>query len=57
MHKPKSVVENETKRFSFEMQADQLIPARRPDPVLINKKKKTCPLVAVEYSDCIFVDK
>ena len=50
MHKPKPVLENETHRilWDFEVQTDHLIPARRPDLELINKKKKkkkTCQLV------------
>ena len=42
MHKPESVLENETHRilWYFEIQTDQLIQARRPDLVIVNKKKK-----------------
>ena len=42
MHKPESVLENETHKilWDFEIQTDPLITARRPDLVLINKKKK-----------------
>ena len=38
MHKPESVLENETHKilWDFEIQTDHLIPARRPDLVLIN---------------------
>ena len=41
-HKPKSVLGSETHNIhcSFEIQTDHPIPARRPDLVLINKKKK-----------------
>ena len=55
MHKPESVLENETHKilWDFEIKTDHLIPARRPDLVFINKKKKkekrkkkrTCQLV------------
>ena len=31
--------------WDFEIQTDHLIPARRPDLVLINKKKRTCHYV------------
>ena len=47
MHKPESVLENETHTilWDFEIKTDHLIPARRPDLVLINKKERTCQLV------------
>ena len=40
MHKPESVLENKTKEifWDFKIQNDPLIPARRPDRVMINKK-------------------
>ena len=46
-HKPESVLENEVHKilWDFEIQTDHLIPARRPDLVVINKKQKTCRLV------------
>ena len=42
MHKPKYVLENKTHEIlsDFEMQTDHLIPARKPDLALINKRKK-----------------
>ena len=42
MHKPESVLKNETHKIlrDFEIQTDHLIPARRPDLVLINKKRE-----------------
>ena len=42
MHKPESVLENETQKVlcDFKIQTDQLIPARRPDLRIINKKKR-----------------
>ena len=47
MNKPESVLENETHKilWDFEITTDHPIPARTPDLVLINKKKKTCQLV------------
>ena len=47
MHKPESVLENETHKilWDFKIQTDHLITARRPDLVLINKKKRTCHIV------------
>ena len=50
MHEPESVPKNETYTIlcDFEMQIDCLIPARRPDFVLIDKKKKrTCHLMDI----------
>ena len=42
MYNPKSVLENEIYKilWDFEIQTDHLISARRPDQVIINKKKK-----------------
>ena len=42
MHNSESVLENETHKilWDFEMQTDHLILARRPDLVIVNKKKK-----------------
>ena len=42
MHKPESVLENETQKilWDFEVETDPRIPARRPDLVMINQKKK-----------------
>ena len=44
MHNQESVLENETHKllWDFEIQTDHLISARRPDLVIINKKKRTC---------------
>ena len=44
MHKPKSVLENETREihWDFEIQTDHLIPARRSNLMIINKIKRTC---------------
>ena len=46
-----NLLKNVTHKFlrDFEIQTDFLIPARRPDIVLIKKKKITCHLV-----DCVF---
>ena len=42
MHKPESVLENETYKilWYFEVKMTPLISARRPDLVIVNKKKK-----------------
>ena len=47
MHNSETVLENETYEFlwDFEIQTDHLISTRRPDPVIINKKKRTCQIV------------
>ena len=41
MHKPESVLNNETNKllWDFEKQTDHLILARRPDLVIVNKKE------------------
>ena len=42
MHNPTSVQENDTHKlqWNFNIQTDHLIPARRPELIIINKKKK-----------------
>ena len=50
MHNQTSVLENDTHKllWDFDMKFDQLIPARRPDLIIINnnnKKKGTCKIV------------
>ena len=42
MHKPAPVLENDTHKlqWDFDIQTDHLISARRPDLIIINKKKK-----------------
>ena len=44
MHKPEPVLENKVHKifWNFKILADHLIPIRRPDLVLINKKKTIC---------------
>ena len=44
MQKVESVLENEMHEtfWYFEIQMDHLMPARKPDLVLINKKKRIC---------------
>ena len=41
MHNPASVLKNDTHKLlsDFDMQMDHLISARRPDFIIINKKK------------------
>ena len=48
MHNPAPVIENATHKlqWDFNIQTDHIIPARRPDLIIINKKKKrTCKIV------------
>ena len=47
MHNPESVLENETHKilWDFEIQTNHLISARRPDPVIDNKIKRTIQIV------------
>ena len=42
MHNPSPVLENSTHKllWGFNIQTDQLIPVRRPDLIIINKKKR-----------------
>ena len=42
MHNPAPVLENDTHKllWDFNIQTDHLIPARRPDLIIINKEKK-----------------
>ena len=44
---PIPVQENNTYKllWDFNIQTDHLIPARRPDLIIINKKKRTCKIV------------
>ena len=46
MHNPAPVLENATHKllWDFNIQTDHLIPARRPDLIIINKKKKICKI-------------
>ena len=47
MHNPASVLENDTHKllWDFNIQTDHLILARRPDLIIINKKKIICEIV------------
>ena len=47
MHHPAPVVENYSHKllWDFNIQTDHLIPARRPDLIIINKKKRICKIV------------
>ena len=42
MHNPTPVLENDTHQllWDFNIETDQLIPARRPDLIIVNKKKR-----------------
>ena len=47
MHDPAPVLENDTHKllWDFNIKTDYPIPARRPDLIIINKKKKMCKIV------------
>ena len=47
MHNPASVLENNTHKllWDFDIHTDHLISAKRPDLIIINKKKRTCKIV------------
>ena len=47
MYNPAPILENNTHRllWDFDIQMDHLISARRPDLIIINKKKRTCKIV------------
>ena len=47
MHNPAPVLENDTHKllWDFNIQTDHLIPAGRPDLIIINKKKRVCKIV------------
>ena len=47
MQNSASVPENDTNKllWDFDIQTDHLIPARRSDLIIINKKKRTCKIV------------
>ena len=47
MHNPAPVLENNTHKllWDFDIHTDYLISARRPDLIIINKKKRTCKIV------------
>ena len=46
MHNPAPVLENDSHklRWDFNIQTDHLIPARRPDLIIINKKRESAKL-------------
>ena len=47
MHNPALVLKNNTHKhqWDFDIPTDHLISARRPDLIIINKKKRTCKIV------------
>ena len=47
MHNPEPVLENNTQKllWDFDIHTDHLISARRPDVIIINKKKRTRKIV------------
>ena len=46
MHNPALVLENDSHKllWDFNIQTDHLIPARRPDLIIINKRKRICKI-------------
>ena len=46
MHNPAPVLENDSHKllWDFNIQTDHLIPARRPDLIIINQKKRICKI-------------
>ena len=50
MHNPAPVLENDTHKllWDFNIQTDHLIPARRPDLIIIKKEKKKGPFFFAE---------
>ena len=49
MHNPAPVLENDSHKllWDFNIQTDHLIPARRPDLIIINKRKRICKIVDI----------
>ena len=47
MHNPAPVLENDSHKllWDFNIQTDYLIPARRPDLIIINKRKRICKII------------
>ena len=47
MHNPAPVQENDSHKlqWDFNIQTDHLIPARRPDLIIINKRTRICKIV------------
>ena len=47
MYNPAPVLENDSHKllWDFNIQTDHLIPARRPDLIIINKRKSICKIV------------
>ena len=47
MHNPATVLENDWHKllWDFNIQTDDVISLRRPDLIIINKKKRTCKIV------------
>ena len=47
MHNPAPALENDIHKllWDFNIQTDHLIPARKPDLIIINKKKRNCKIV------------
>ena len=50
MHNPAPVIEKDTHKllWDFDIHTDHLISARRPDLIILNKKKRTCKIVVYD---------
>ena len=67
MHNPAPVLENNTHKLQLDIDihTDHLISARRPDLIIINKKKRTCKIIdfaipadhIIEQKECEKKDK
>ena len=53
MHNPAPVLENDSHKllWDFNIQTDHLIPARRPDLIIINKRKRICKIVDLKRNE------
>ena len=51
IHNPALVLENDTHKllWDFDIHTDHLISARRPDLIIINKKKRICKIVDIAF--------
>ena len=53
MHNTVPILENDTHKllWDFDIQADHLFSARRPDLIIINEMKRTCKIVDFAVPD------
>ena len=52
MHNPAAVLENNIHKllWDFDIQTDHLFAARRPDLIMVNKKKRICKIVHIAFT-------